>query len=203
MVMCIKKVSITALIISSTLLNTGCGVLIPVAATTTAGMVALDERSSGELIDDNVIITKVKSEFSKNNASNLLTKIGVNSYEGRVMLTGTLKDEEYVDEAAKRAWAVHGVKEVINELVVAPTPKNKANDIWISSQIKTKFLLEKHFDSLNYQYDVNDAIVYLLGVAQDQDELERALKICSNINGVTKVVNHVILKSDERRKKSK
>ena len=201
--MCVKKLSAVALVMSSMLLNAGCGILIPMAATTTAGMVALDERSSGELIDDSVIITKIKSEFSKNNASNLLTKIGVNSYEGRVMLTGTLKDSEYVDEAVRRAWVVHGVKEVINELVVAPTPKNKANDIWISSQIKTKFLLEKHFDSLNYQYDVNDAIVYLLGVAQNQDELERAIRICSNIKGVIKVVNHVILKTDKRRKNSK
>lgn len=196
-----RRLSVVVLIISLTLLNTGCGVLIPVAATT-AGMIALDERSSGELIDDGVIIAKIKSEFSKNNASNLLTKVGVNSYEGRVMLTGTLKSSEYVDEAVRRAWLVHGVKEVINELVVAPAPKNKANDIWISSQIKTKFLLEKHFDSLNYNYDVNDSIVYILGVAQNHDELDRAIKICSNIKGVTKVVNHVILKTDERRKRT-
>ncbi|MDJ1305458.1 MAG: BON domain-containing protein [Candidatus Midichloria sp.] len=186
----------------SMLLNTGCGVLVPVAATTTAGMIVLDERTSGELIDDTVVITKIKSEFSKTNASNLLTKIGVNSYEGRVMLTGTLKAQEYVDEAVRRAWLVHGVKEVINELVVAPTPQNKAKDIWISSQIKTKYLLEKHFDSLNYKYDVNDSVVYLLGVAQSQDELERAIKICSKIHGVEKVVNHVILKTDQRRKKT-
>ncbi|MDJ1257596.1 MAG: BON domain-containing protein [Candidatus Midichloria sp.] len=186
----------------SMLLNTGCGVLVPVAATTTAGMIVLDERTSGELIDDTVVITKIKSEFSKTNASNLLTKIGVNSYEGRVMLTGTLKAQEYVDEAVRRAWLVHGVKEVINELVVAPIPQNKAKDIWISSQIKTKYLLEKHFDSLNYKYDVNDSVVYLLGVAQSQDELERAIKICSKIHGVEKVVNHVILKTDQRRKKT-
>ena len=198
----IRNLGLVILLSLSMFLNTGCGVLVPVAATTTAGMIVLDERTSGELIDDTVVITKIKSEFSKTNASNLLTKIGVNSYEGRVMLTGTLKAQEYVDEAVRRAWLVHGVKEVINELVVAPTPKNKAKDIWISSQIKTKFLLEKHFDSLNYKYDVNDGIVYLLGVAQSQDELERAIKICSKIHGVEKVVNHVILKTDQRRKKT-
>lgn len=198
----IRNLGLGILLSLSMLLNTGCGVLVPVAATTTAGMIVLDERTSGELIDDTVVIAKIKSEFSKTNASNLLTKIGVNSYEGRVMLTGTLKAQEYVDEAVRRAWLVHGVKEVINELVVAPIPQNKAKDIWISSQIKTKLLLEKHFDSLNYKYDVNDSVVYLLGVAQSQDELERAIKICSKIHGVEKVVNHVILKTDQRRKKT-
>jgi len=197
-----KKFYLAIFIAPVLLLNSGCAFLLPVAATGTAGIVAFDERSSGKIVDDAVIITKIKTEFSKNNANNLLTKISVNAYEGRIMLTGVLKEQEYADEAVRRAWRVSGVKEVISELVISESPKNKAEDVWISSQIKTKFLLERRLDSLNYKYDVNDSIVYLLGVAQNNEELERVISICRGIKNVEKVVNYVILKTDQRREKN-
>ena len=101
--------------------TTGCAILIPVAATTTAGSIALSDRSTGEIIDDSGIVAKIKTELATSDYNNLLTKISINSYEGRVMLTGTLKSQNYIDEAVKISWSIHGVKEVINELTVAPT----------------------------------------------------------------------------------
>jgi osmotically-inducible protein OsmY len=43
------------------------------------------------------------------------------------------------------------------------------------------------------------SVVYLLGVAQDQNELNRAIKAAGSIKGVRKIVNHVIMKNDPRR----
>ena len=200
-IMIISKYAQALLLVSFMFSATGCAVLIPVAATTTAGGIALSDRSTGEIVDDTSIVTKIKTEFARSDYNNLLTKISINAYEGRVMLTGTLKSQSYVDEAVKISWSIHGVKEVINELVIAEISKNKALDLWISSQIKTKFLLEKNFDSLNYSYDVNDQVVYLIGVAKSQDEMDRSLNIASSVSSVSRVVNYVILKTDYRRSK--
>lgn len=46
---------------------------------------------------------------------------------------------------------------------------------------------------------VNHGTVYLLGVAQNEEELERVLYIASRTSGVGTVVNYVTLKSDPRR----
>jgi osmotically-inducible protein OsmY len=176
----------------------GCAAaFLPVAA----GIVAFEERSIGTKADDNVIIAKIKAEFAKSDDVHLLSKISVNTYEGRVMLTGTLQSQAQVGEAVRRAWSVQGVREVINDLVVAPTPKNKAKDLWISTKLKTLFMVEENFNSVNYKYDVSDMVVYLIGVAQDQRELDTALKIASEVDGVERVVTHVLLKTDRRRAK--
>lgn len=191
------------LIVAAVVSMPGCMILAPVTAATT-GMVALDERSAGTVIDDAVIISKVKKEFASNgNVDAIFTKVSVNAYEGRVLLSGTVKKEEYKEEATKAAWSVHGVKEVINVVHIAPLPESKANDAWITSQINTKFLAEPHFDSLNYKVDVNDGIVYLLGLAQNQDELDRALSIASTTSGVKKVESYILLKSDRRSERRK
>ena len=187
------------LIITAFFCLTGCAIAVPIAVTGTAGMVAMDGRSSGKIVDDSMIITKIKTHFAKASANNFLTKISVNCYEGRVMLTGILREHQYVDEAERIAWGIHGVKEVINELTVAESPENNLLDMFISSTIKTKFLFEKSFDSLHYSYDVADSVVYIIGVAEDEDQVNKALQIVRSIKGVKKVVNHIILKSDRRR----
>ena len=191
---CILGLAATAIANTS-----GCMVLAPVTAAT-AGMVALDERSAGTVMDDAGIITKIKTEFATNgDADSIFTKVSVNSYEGRVLLSGTVKTEDAKEEAAKAAWSVHGVKEVINVIHIAPSPENKAKDAWIAGQINTKLIAESRLSSMNYKVDVNDGVVYLLGLAQNQEELDKALAIASNVSGVKKVENYVLLKDERRR----
>ncbi len=179
--------------------NAGCAILVPLTVATT-GVVMADERSLGNVIDDKLILTKIKAEFVANDINHILVKVKVSVMEGRVMLTGSVAEDRYVDEAVKLSWSVKGVREVINELRVGEKQSGEGvNDKWIASQIRTKFLLEKKFNSMNYVIEVNRGVVYLLGIAQSKEELDKALVITSNISGVVKVVNHVILKDDLRR----
>jgi osmotically-inducible protein OsmY len=53
--------------------------------------------------------------------------------------------------------------------------------------------------NINYTVDVENGVVYLMGIAQDQDELDRVIATARDISDVKKVVNHVLLKSDPRR----
>ena len=159
-----------------------------------------DKRSVGNIIDDQVIATKILHELAKNSTKNSLTNVSANVCEGRVLLTHYVTDVRLKDKAESIAWLVWGVKEVINDIGVAE--KNEANiakDLWIKTKLKTKFLVDEEVHSVNYQITVYKGIVYLLGIAESQKELNKVLKIASGIEGVSKVKNYVVIKNDIRR----
>lgn len=182
------------------LLNINNCAVIGIATTATTGAMIADERSVGNIIDDKVIATKIRHEYVKNNVDNSLRGISLEIYEGRVLLIGYTTDIEYKDEAEKLAWLVRGVNEVINDVVISK--ENEASlpkDMWISTKLRTKFLVNKDIRSVNYKMMVYDKVIYLLGVAETQKELETALAIAGEIKGVVKVKNYILVKSDTRR----
>ena len=183
------------------LLNINNCAVIGIATTATTGAMIADERSVGNIIDDKVIATKIRHEYVKNNVDNSLRGISLEIYEGRLLLIGYTTDIEYKDEAEKLAWLVRGVKEVINDVVISK--ENEASlpkDMWISTKLRTKFLVNKDIRSVNYKMMVYDKVIYLLGVAETQKELETALTIAGEIKGVDKVKNYILVKSDIRRR---
>lgn len=128
-------------------------------------------------------------------------QLNLQVWEGRVLLTGVLGSEEWRAEAVKRAWQAKGVKEVIDETIVDKSGNTGsfARDQWITAQLKSKLLFEKNVFSVNYSFETVRGVIYMLGVAQDQTELEIVLNYARNIEYVQRVVNHVLLKSDPRR----
>ncbi len=95
------------------------------------------------------------------------------------------------------AWQAEGVKEVINEIQVTDRGGlvDYARDTWISAQLTTKLLLDKAIKAINYNVETVNGVVYMIGIAQDQAELERATNHARTIPNVAKVVSHVRLKS--------
>lgn len=179
---------------------TGCYIAAATVAATTAGSTIIDERSMGKIVDDKVIMLKIKDKFTKSDVNNLLLRVSVNVSEGRVMLTGNVAEHDAVLQAIKLAWEVEGVREVINEIETKEKSiSQRAKDSLIATQIRAKFLLRDKFRSVNYTVDVNNGIVYLLGIAQNRKELQAAEEMASTVNGVVKVINHAVLKSDLRR----
>jgi osmotically-inducible protein OsmY len=190
----------TMLVIGISLMGiSGC---MPLAAISTGivGTTIAEERTAGDKLNDSIITVKIKDHYTQTEISEMLSRISVHSMEGRVLLTGSVTDKKYAAEAAKIAWKVKGVREVINEVEInSKDIKDRAKDLFIESTIESKLLFEKDLSSINYVVDVNNGVVYLLGIAQNDDELKRALQIARSTKGVKKVVNHVIMKDDPRR----
>jgi len=75
------------------------------------------QENDKRVLADTAITTKVKSEF-------LITKgipstaISVETYEGKVQLSGFVESQEQIAAAAKVAKAIAGVKSVLNNLKV-------------------------------------------------------------------------------------
>lgn len=192
-----KKIRIVALSVLA-LVPTSCAPLAALTVATSAA-VSSDERTVGAQIDDKVVANKIRIEYVKAGAD-YVNNIAVTVIEGRVLLIGYLANEKMIEKAEKIAWTIKGVKEVINELHINPGREvNRSDDLWIAGQIKTKYVFEKHFSSMNFKVEVYDKVVYLFGIAKSQEELDKAIAVASAINGVQKVVNHTILKSDPRR----
>jgi osmotically-inducible protein OsmY len=167
----------------------------------TAGVAASEERGIDGTLSDAKIGTQISAEWAHKN-SNTFIALGLSVYEGRVLITGVLKTQQDVDDAIKIAWGVGGVREVINEIIIDPSGVTGTftSDTFIVAQLKAKLLIDKEVSAVNYSIDAVRGIVYLMGVAQSQDELDRVIGYARNIRYVQKVVNHVLLKDDQRRK---
>ncbi len=81
----------------------------------TAGVVvaAAQSRTVGQTIDDTVITTEIKAKLTADKLSNL-TKVGVNTKQGVVTLSGTVDSVERRERAAQIAGSVKGVRGVVN-----------------------------------------------------------------------------------------
>lgn len=192
---------ILALLCTAGLVISGCtaaGTAIGVAAT--GGTVIAQERSVGDAIDDATIRVEINHYLYQADADVYLdTSIDV--IEGRVLLTGDVAKPEDRVIALEAAWQAEGVVEVINELQVDDTSDllDSVEDAWISAQLSTELLFDEEVSSINYNVETVNGIVYLIGLAQDQAELDRVIDRARTISGVRQVVNHIRLKNDPRR----
>jgi osmotically-inducible protein OsmY len=95
----------------------------------------------------------------------------------------------------KIAWGVSDVKDVINEVLVSENPLSDiANDSWITTQLKSKMTFDKDILAINYSIETVGAVIYLIGIAQDKDELQRVINHARSIKYVKRVVSHVRVK---------
>ncbi len=173
----------------------------------TTGFVVVREKSLPNTGKDIVILSKVGSSFLVNGLKNYGNSIDVTVNEGRVLLTGIVRDAQKAKLASDLCWSVKNVKEVIDEIQVKDGDSvhvkdflSATSDYSITSQIEAKMLFDKKITTLNYQVTTVNKIVYFLGVAQNESEKRRVLSLASKVRGVKKVVDHIILAVDERRK---
>ncbi len=75
--------------------------------------------SAGEILDDTVITTRVKSSFVQD-ATVSAMRISVSSNKGIVQLSGFANSQQEADRAAEIARKVPGVKDVKNDILLKP-----------------------------------------------------------------------------------
>ena len=160
-----------------------------------AVLIDKEERSFNNYVEDTIILAQLKNEYFSNN-ENIFFQVSVDVIEGRVMLTGIVEQIDERIEATKLAWGIKGVNEVINEIQISNDEGilDYADDLVMKTKINAKLLLEKNILNLNYSVEVVNGIVYLIGIAQDQKELDAVTEISKNTYGVTSVINYVRLK---------
>jgi osmotically-inducible protein OsmY len=184
------------------LLSLGGCVGVAVGAAATGATVASQERSVGDAVDDTTIRTTLNELFFRESLD-LYNAVSYSVVEGRVLLKGAVKKPESRIKATQLAWRAAGVREVINEIQVTDKGgiSDYAADTWISTQLKTKMLFNKNVYSINYNVETVNGVVYLMGIAQDQKELDLVLALAREVPSVVEVVSHVMLKGDPTRER--
>lgn len=195
------KSLIPALMICGIALS-GCSpVGVAVATGAAAGTAAQKEQGFEQALVDTKIDAEINGILFQNDAD-LFGRTGVSVVEGVVMLTGLVSTVEARDNAGRLSWKADDVVEVINEIQIAANSdlQTTANDTWITTQLKTILLTDDRISSINYSVATVRGTVYLLGLARDDEELQRVIDHARSLNYVKNVINHVRLFSDPRRK---
>ena len=159
------------------------------AAVAGATKVATDPRSMGTQLDDETLESRVNSAIKKDQQIKSEARISVTAYSGRVLLTGQVPNENLREVASSLAKGVQNVNDVYNEVRVGPKVDfaQISKDSWITSQIKSKMLVDSKVKTSDVKVVTENNEVFLMGnVTQDQGNA--AAEIARNVAGVTKVI---------------
>lgn len=167
----------------------GCAGLL-IGGTAVGVSVAHDRRSTGTVVDDQMIELKVYDALNR-----LLppgNQISATCYNGAVLLTG-----EVVSEAARQQAEVivRGIeppaRTIYNELVIGPPSplSSRSNDTLLTTKVKTALLQIDipDFDPTRVQVVTARGVVYLMGLVRPV-EADAAANIASQVSGVQQVV---------------
>ena len=170
---------------------------VAVTAGAKAGSTVAQERSVGDAVSDAGIDAEIHYLWAKHNLA-LFRKLSSAIVEGRVLLTGSVRYPQTRIDAVRLAWQADGVKEVINEIQVDDESGlvDRARDIWIITTLRSRLLFDGQIKSVNYNLDAVNGVVYLMGIAQDEAELERITSHARDIRHVRRIVSHVRLKDE-------
>ena len=178
----------------------GCGPTVLAGGAATAATAVTEERGPAAAIDDNKIALAINKLWLDKDW-HLFRDVNTSVTEGRVLLTGSVEKPEDELEAVRLAWQADGVRSVIDEIQVTNQGGvvDYARDAWISTQLRTDLMFDKKIRAVNYSVVTVNGVIYLMGLAQDQDEIDRVMDYARSIRYVRDVVSHVLVKTDPRR----
>ncbi len=158
------------------------------------GVAAAKEGGISQSLEDariNATITNLWLQYNVN----MFTKLSLSVNQGRVLVTGVVQQPSDRVDAIRLAWQAQGVKQVINEIKVAGSEgiKGWARDSWITARLRSAILFDKEVQGVNYSIDTVQAVVYLMGVAQNQGELDKVMNYARSVPYVKQVVSYVKL----------
>ncbi len=184
-----------ALLLAAGLTLGACAPVV-IGAGVTAGVAASQERGIEVAAADTNIRFQINKLWLEESTA-LYAKISLQVQEGRVLLTGRVTRPETRVTAVRLAWQVAGVSEVINEIELGDKSSllDVARDEWIVAQLRARMLGDAAIASINYSIETVNGSVYLIGIAQDQAEVDRVLAYARNIRYVRRVLNYMRLKT--------
>lgn len=177
-----------AFVLTASILLQGCvAALLGGAAVGTK--VATDPRTMGTQVDDETLELKVENALDKDAQIQSEARVHAVSYSARVLLIGQVPNEGTKETATSLAKGVEGVIEVYNELRIGPKINfgQITKDSWITTQIKSKMLIDDRVKSTDVKVVTENGEVFLMGNLT-QAQADAAAEIASKIDGVRKVI---------------
>ena len=165
--------------------------------------VALDPRSLGTQIDDNIMQKNLTTRLLIKDKKYILS-INTKVLDGRIFITGEVVATEEKLQITKMAWETKGVRSVKNDLIIKSefNFQQSAKDLLITSQLRTALIFNKNIKSTNYNIDTYKKKIYIYGIAQTKDERKEVVKEAKEILDVKNVIASILLVEDLRIQKN-
>jgi len=165
--------------------------------------VAIDPRSIGTQIDDSIMQKNLTTRFILLDKK-FLVSIKTKVLDGRIFLTGKVDDPEDKLKLTKLAWETDGVRSVRNDVKIKEefNFKQSAQDILITSQLRTALIVNKKIKATNYQIDTYKKKIYIYGIATTSEEKDLVVYEAKEITDVEDVIASILLVENLRVQKN-
>jgi len=166
------------------------------------GLASVQERSIKDAAIDIKLGVQLQEKLFKLSAEKLFAYIDIIIVEQRVMMIGNVESQKLRDLASQAAWEVSPkIKDVLNEITIGKksTIISEAKDARISLSLSGLLIGDSDISDINFSHSVSKQVIFLIGIAQDDDELNKVINHARTVKGVKKVINHIILKSSKKR----
>ncbi|SHF50356.1 Osmotically-inducible protein OsmY, contains BON domain [Modicisalibacter ilicicola DSM 19980] len=146
-------------------------------------------RTAGQKVEDDNIEGKIQDAMEQTDARLSDARIGVNSYNGAVLLFGQVPSQELKDKAGEIARNTRQVRQVHNELTVAANLPlgQRMTDNWLETRIQTELAASENVDSRHVEVIAENATIYLMGMVTRQ-EAQQVVDIVSGVGGVQRII---------------
>ncbi|MBT4108677.1 MAG: BON domain-containing protein [Pelagibacterales bacterium] len=179
----------------------GCaGTLVGGAAV--VGLASVQERSIKDAAIDMKLGLQLEEKLFRLNTEELFANVDVIIVEQRVLMIGNVESQKLRDLASKSAWEVSPkIKEVLNEITIGKksTIVSEAKDARISLSLSGLLIGDSNISDINFNHSVSKQVIFLIGIAKDDEELNQVIHHARTVKGVKKVISHIILKSSKKR----
>jgi osmotically-inducible protein OsmY len=183
------------------ILHSGAGVFriattLIIGATLALSYACKDNRRVEQTIDDGNLTATLGAKYAFDSEIDRY-RIDIDVHDGVVTLRGAVSDAEQREEAERIALATKGVRSVVNELLIDPTPRTAArvfDDAWIVSMIDSKLAVDPEVRAVDVDVDVRDGNVTLSGTVDTEAAKAEAEDLAWSVDGVKKVNNEIVVR---------
>jgi len=146
-------------------------------------------RTPGVWIDDEVIERMAARRIDDADERLAISHVNVVSYDGVVLLTGQVEDQELRDLAERSIREITKIRKIHNEIQIggAISLFARGNDNWLQTKVKAQLLVDADTDGSRIKVFVEDGIVYLMGVVP-RAQADAAVAAARDVFGVHRVV---------------
>jgi len=174
---------------------------------------AFEDRITEDQITDTKISSGLLSRLV-NKDKNLALDIGIDVWEQRLLLTGTVDSQDTLDQVLALARMDSRITSLYNEIRIVSTLERDqrrqqaetrdsgeksgigqtVNDYWLEAKIKAKLIATKGITSVNYRWRSIKNAIYIIGRARSSHELDIVLAVIAETDGVKNIKHFIEVK---------
>ena len=164
--------------------------------------ITFDPRTIGMQIDDTIMQKSLSARLALTDKKYFLS-IQSEVMDGRIFLSGKVKEPEEKINITKIAWETKGVRSVKNAISIKGQNnfKGTAKDILITSQLRSALIFNKNTKARNYTLETINKTIYIFGIAMTEEEKKEVINEANKIFDVKNVIPTIYLVSELSRNK--